>query len=297
MLKKAARTLFTFGLVGTVIAVQRLRRGKPRPYPTPESLIIDRKLAEDRLIPFEKLPNFRDLGGYQTSDGKSVRRGRLYRAGSFYEVTDADMAKLAELNIKLVCDLRTDTETSEQPDRVPEGVTLKHLPVFQQGESYVRLRTFIFDRHRLDEVMIESYTDFMLSQKATVFGEVIRLLADEANLPAVFHCTAGKDRTGLLAMLILMVLGVSDETIIADYSLSNLFYENVLSQIEKQRTRLQAVRLTPQDISPLLVSHPDYLRAAIGFIRQRYGSAEAYLTQAAGVAPSTLQKLRELMLE
>jgi len=294
-MKHFIRALLTASVVSGVLAYQTLRGRKKRAFPAPESLIREPSLREGRVVPLERVPNFRDFGGYPTVDGRYVRRGLLYRSGALADLSEQDVAVLRKLGIKLICDLRTDLEAQEAPDVPLEGVTLWRLPVIQQEESAVKARTFLFDRHRLDQVMIQTYQSFV-RDKAPIFGAAIVRFADPANLPAVFHCSAGKDRTGILAALLLGALGVSDELIIADYTLSNLYYRAFRKSLEPQAHRLRALRLSLDDLQPMLVSDPAYLEAALKAIRDECGSVERYLIEKAGVSAETLAKLREIFL-
>lgn len=294
-MKHFIRALLTVSVVGGVLAYHRLRGRKKRTFPAPESLIRLPSLREGRIVLLESVPNFRDLGGYPTMDGRYVRRGLLYRSGALADLSERDIAKLRELGIKLICDLRTDLEAHEAPDTALDGVTLWRLPVIQQEESAVKARTFLFDRHRLDQVMIQTYQTFV-REKAPIFGAAIARFADPANLPAIFHCSAGKDRTGILAALLLSALGVSEELIIADYTLSNFYYDAFRKSLEPQAHRLRALHLTLDDLQPMLVSDPAYLEAALKAIRDECGSVETYLVQRAGVSPETLARLREVFL-
>jgi protein-tyrosine phosphatase len=294
-MKHFIRALLTASVVSGVLAYQTLRGRKKRAFPAPESLIREPSLREGRIVPLERVPNFRDFGGYPTTDGRYVRRGLLYRSGALADLSEQDVAVLRKLGIKLICDLRTDLEAQEAPDVPLEGVMLWRLPVIQQEESAVKARTFLFDRHRLDQVMLQTYQTFV-REKAPIFGAAIARFADPANLPAVFHCSAGKDRTGILAALLLGALGVSDELIIADYTLSNLYYEAFRKSLEPQEHRLRALRLSLDDLQPMLVSDPVYLEAALDAIREECGSIETYLMQKAGVSAETLAKLREIFL-
>ncbi len=295
-MKKVVRATLAFGVVSGMLVYNALRGRKKRTFPPPHALILDPSLIEGRAIPFEGVPNFRDFGGYPTQDGRYVRRGLLYRSGALSDLSPNDIAKLRALGVKLVCDLRTDYESEVAPDTPLEGAELWRLPVIQQDESAVKARTFLFDRHRLDAVMIETYQMFV-RQKAHIFGAAITRFAQAENLPALFHCSAGKDRTGILAALLLGALGVSDELILADYSLSNFFYAEFRKATEPQEHRLRAVRLTLDDLQPMLVSDPAYLEAALAAIREECGSLEAYLLQKAGVSAETLARLREIFLE
>ncbi len=298
MIKRIVQAAIVGGVISGVVLARRLK-GQPvkRVYPTPESLIINPSALDGRLIPLQGASNFRDLGGYQTTDGRTVRRGLIYRAGLLARLTDADHAKLAELGLKYVCDLRSDQEVRNLPDRLPQGVRHEHLAIFNENESRVGVKALLFRRHELDRVIAESYTDFMLKEKPQVFGAALRRLADPANLPAVFHCTAGKDRTGIVAALLLMLLGVPDETIIADYSLTNLFYPQIRAATEPLADRLKPLRLTIDDLQPLMTADPVNMREMLAFIRREYGGIEGYLTGPAGLEPAILETLRTLFLE
>lgn len=298
MIKRIVQAAIVGGVISGVVLARRLK-GQPvkRVYPTAESLIINPGALDGRLIPLEGASNFRDLGGYQTTDGRTVRRGLIYRAGSLARLTDADHAKLTALGLKYVCDLRSDQEVRNLPDRLPQGVRHEHLAIFNENESRVGVKALLFRRHELDRVIAESYTDFMLKEKPQVFGAALRRLADPANLPAVFHCTAGKDRTGIVAALLLMLLGVPDETIIADYSLTNLFYPQIRAATEPLADRLKPLRLTIDDLQPLMTADPVNMREMLAFIRREYGGIEGYLTGPAGLEPAILETLRTLFLE
>lgn len=298
MIKRFVQGAIVGGVIGGVVLARRLK-GQPikRVYPAPESLIINPEALDGRLIQLEGGANFRDVGGYKAADGRTVRRGLIYRAGLLGRLTDADHAKLAELGLKYACDLRSDQEVRGLPDRLPDGVRYEHLAVFNESESRVGVKALLFRRHELDRVMAESYTDFMLKEKPHVFGAALRRLADPANLPAVFHCTAGKDRTGIVAALLLMLLGVPDETIIADYSLTNLFYPQIRAATEPLADRLKPLRLTIDDLQPLMTADPVNMREMLAFIRREYGSVDAYLTGPAGLEQATLTTLRTMLLE
>lgn len=166
-----------------------------------------------RLVPLAGAHNFRDLGGYTASDGYVTSWGRLFRSDGVHLLTAADMDSLRSIGISTVLDLRTAGEV-EMTGRGPLGeepARYHHLPVVPQGggESAGAPAPAGDD-------LAERYLWYLESGRAALV-EAMRLLARPANLPLVFHCTAGKDRTGVLAALILDVLGVSRDLIVSDY--------------------------------------------------------------------------------
>ena len=256
-------------------------------------------MERERLIALEGALNWRDLGGYRTADGRVTRWDRIYRADGLDQLTDADLDVVAELGIKLVIDFRVDREVDDSPSRLVghPGVRCQRLPIGGdevEGRSIMEviragdLRTYTV------EEMAGTY-ERLLEDFAPIYGEVISHAADPANHPMVFHCTAGKDRTGLMAMLLLGALGVSDEDIVNDYELTTQYRSNrrleILGpEIEKAGVDLDTVR-------PYLTAFAPVMVAAIERLHRDHGSIEGFLVGKAGVDSRTLSKLREGMLE
>ena len=172
--------------------------------------------------------NFRDLGGYQTIDGRYVRWGMIYRSEALGRLSPEDLQHLNQLGLRLICDLRTPGEISRVPDRIPQTAIWAATPAQEGDFDSSMLPTLLFNRKRIPDLMRQSYPK-LLAENPQRFGAVLSRFADPDNLPAVFHCTAGKDRAGLTAALLLGSLGVPEKTIIADYTLSNLAYEQLFA--------------------------------------------------------------------
>lgn len=281
---------------GALIAGIALR---PRRMTYPEAHTLILPLIDDvqRDVTLVGGVNFRDIGGYLTRDGRCVRMGRIYRAGSLAGLTAGDLERLAALNLKLVCDLRSSEEAYDEQDILPQGVTYLHLPIGAEGASLRRLRALLLDRRQMTPLMLNSYTSAMIDGHAHVIGETLRRMADEANLPMVVHCTAGKDRTGVVIALLLALLGVPDETILVDYSQSNRFYAAFRRYGENAMQRFRVLGLTADDIFPLLVADTAILSATMAYVRDHYGSVEAYLRDKAGVDQATQARLKDLLVE
>ena len=181
-----------------------------------ESGLIDPLVDPRRLIELEAVHNFRDLGGYPAQNGTVTRWNRLYRADGLYRLSAADIEIVRELGLHTVVDLRSDAEVEKWGTfpRTAIEVTFERHPVIDQ--------TWDHDGHddRTDhEFLVWAYQD-MLDVGSARFADAIESLAQPGALPAVFHCAAGKDRTGLLAALLLESLGVPRAVVLADYELT-----------------------------------------------------------------------------
>jgi len=168
-------------------------------------------MISERRVPLEGAVNFRDLGGYATKDGRRVRWGRLFRSDNLARLTQSDKTLLQSMGIRLVCDFRTPAEVEKMPDRFPDpgrGEYL-HLPIrhgqYDPADTFERIKNGDI-AWMTEKYMISGYIK-NIENFAPLWNEFFRRLADAGSLPAVFHCTGGKDRAGVAAALVLMVLG------------------------------------------------------------------------------------------
>lgn len=251
-------------------------------------------VVSTRFQPFERVRNFRDIGGYFTAEGRQINWGRLYRSGQIGSPTDTDLELLKKLELKTIIDLRDDSEVERLPDNVPGPV--QHRRVFITDSVMVRRASVIVRRHRLSREFTESYKEMIIEQGAAGIGEVLQILADPDNLPAVIHCTAGKDRAGVVTALILSVLGVPDETIVADYTLSNHFAEAYIWEIERRISRMRWIGMRKEHFFPMAAARPAVMESTLAYLRETYGSAQAYLLNRAQVTQEDLDRLKENLL-
>jgi protein-tyrosine phosphatase len=284
--------------VGGAVMFWRWRR-QPLSYPAPESLIIqpESESAGERILPFEAVANVRDVGGYRTDAGRRVRWGRVYRSGALSHATPADRERLAALDLRLVVDLRSAEEVADAPDHTLPGARALHLPLHDAQEKLKRLRVLLFNPRQLARLVPDAYIRIMIEGNAPLFGSVLRELADSANLPVLIHCTAGKDRTGVATALLLRLLGVPEQTVIADYTLSNYYFEDFRRYTLRAVEPLRKLGVRQEDVTPLLLADPATLRATLDHINMTYGSVEAYLRQRAGIDDATIAALRANLLE
>ncbi len=250
--------------------------------------------AAERTLPLEGPQNFRDLGGYTTTDGRRVAWGKVYRADELAGLTDADCALLQALGIRLFCDLRSYAEVQRRPDRVPEGIEYHHLPVFARDP--IGRGRVLFMRRRLDDLFKQLYRTSIIDRGAPVLGNVLRLVADPANLPLVFHCTGGKDRTGITAALLLYICGVPRETIMADYTLTNRAAERMLAGLTAMYGSRTSLGLKPEHLYPLFSARRELIELAFAHIEATYGTVDAYLRGPVGLTEAEIDAIRANLL-
>lgn len=256
-----------------------------------------RYTTAERVLPLEGAVNFRDLGGYRTHDDKHTRWGRLFRSGMLAQLTDRDTRYLEALGFRLICDLRLPEEAAQHPDRALANAQGHSHPVVTETNKFRQLFTVLRYRKRLDQLMLKGYVSTMIDQNARTFGAVYNRLADANSLPAVYHCTAGKDRAGMTTAILLLALGVPEDTIAADYSLSNHYYDSFADQVASQMARLAKLGIDAEAFHPMLLADPRTIRSALTYLLDKYGSVERYLHEYAGVDEATLARLRTNFLE
>jgi len=246
--------------------------------------------------------NFRDLGGHETEDGKRTRYGRVYRSGDLSHLTATDLAVLTRLGLRSVIDFRPKRDQESRPDRLPRSDSPKVvcLPVGFNPMDPARLRSVIL-RGRIEDGAFSNLLKEANRAYVTDFREqfsyFLSVLANPRNLPAVFHCTEGKDRTGFAAAIVLLAVGVPFDTILGDYLLTNQ------RTARSRRWHVLRVlvgtlfRVKPSQMGPLLEARPEYLEAAVEAMIQQSGSIEGYLREALGLTEDVRGSLRAALLE
>jgi len=240
----------------------------------------------ERLIALEGAVNFRDLGGYATEDGLRTRWRVLFRADGLSELTETDLEVMRELGIRTVVDLRSGQEVEQSRFNVEaHPVTFHHYPFIKalpNAEDFARAPGFLGTQ----------YTEMLDEATPQIIGALSALAAPDAR-PAVFHCTAGKDRTGLLSALVLSLLGVPEETVIADYALSGAAMSRLRAKLIKKYPDGGSV-IADSDV--LFSADPANMVALFAHLRNRYGTVAEYAVQV-GVPAGVVERLRESLLE
>ena len=245
-----------------------------------------------RLIGLEAVHNFRDLGGYPTAGGRTTKWRTLFRSDGLYRLRGADdMSRVMQLGLKSVIDLRTEREQREQGifpiDDIE--VTFHHLSIVDVTWSDTETPEFE------DEVefLVWGYRD-MLEIGSSRFADAMHVLAQTESLPGVFHCAAGKDRTGVLAALLLSSLGVDDAHICADYGLTQDAMRRSIAWSKVHRPELAERYATIP--KAYLAADPRAMQIILAELAQRHGSVRNYVREI-GVADNTVDALSDLLLE
>jgi protein-tyrosine phosphatase len=251
--------------------------------------------------------NLRDVGGYRAAGGKVVARGRLYRSealahrgvSEMHAVWDeAHADRFSALSIRTVIDLRSETEARRVPSawQAATGACVVPLPILEGVEG---ADTNFMGKVLAGEVStfdVEDMAGFYrvtFDRRAETFAAAVRILADLERLPALVHCSAGKDRTGLLVALVLEVLGVDRAVTVEDYALTGLLRPN---RVEVYAEALRAAGVEPEAVRVLFESPARAMELALAYLDEKYGGAEQYLVEAGGLEQPLLASVRSNLL-
>ncbi len=254
-----------------------------------------------RKLPFDGAHNFRDLGGYQTRDGRTLRWGRLYRSDKLSELSAADEQYIERLEIRRIVDFRSEAERAEAPNRfAPDtSVSVYNKPIAIAATAIDDMRGFVTSPDTgVEEVralMIAANRE-MIEKHTPVYREFMQELLHSSSYPTVFHCTAGKDRTGLAAALVLSALDVPRETILEDYLATNTYTREQMANWLRWINIGSLFRANEDAARALLGVEADYINAAFDAIDETYGSMDNYLQTALGIGPNERQQLQEYLL-
>ncbi len=236
-------------------------------------------------------------------DGREIKKGLLYRSDHLSKVTKRDIEKVAALGVKTVYDLRGEDERKSSPQRLPEIVPMEvvSLPIFYQGlDPYATARRIVISGDVEDgefhNLMIEAYRAYVLDFRSQ-WSLLLQGLAKPGTLPALIHCTYGRDRTGVAVAIILRSLGVPREKVMEDYLLSNKFWESKTDLYSCLANCASCFRTPRSEVRALMEVRPEYLQGAFEAIDEHYGSFDNYLDQGLGIDEATLQSLRTALLE
>jgi protein-tyrosine phosphatase len=248
--------------------------------------------------------NFRELGGYKASGGRLVRRGLLYRSGALYEFTPEEIRLLEGRRIRTVLDLRSEAEAATFPDPALPGADYIRISamVDEKGEDIDYSPAALFKmavqqkgRDKVEAVSKLCYEIIPFGNPA--YRKMFELML-EGSVPMVIHCTAGKDRTGVAAMLILLALGVDEETIIEDYMQTNTCRRK---RLERRFRSAGVLGMLSRNLKTFLTIQEGVLesgiRTSLETIHARYGSLEAFFLSEYGLDGAALDRLRKLYTE
>ncbi|WP_053075101.1 tyrosine-protein phosphatase [Ornithinibacillus californiensis] len=243
--------------------------------------------------------NFRELGGYETTEGRKVKRGMLFRSGNLSMITKADIDVLKKLEIKNICDLRDQDEVTKHPDPEIDGVSWNHVSLINDDHA-VRQPG---DLSSFESKLMNSKPGEMLMNlnrqmvaNTDGFRKVFQVLLDNPGKPMLFHCMAGKDRTGVVAALLLSLLGVTREVIEKDYLATNEAAEEIEAGFEQIGYTIPDF-IDQEIVDALYEARIEYIGEFFNQIDKEYGSVESYLVNGIGLSEEELVLLREHYLE
>ncbi len=254
-------------------------------------------------------PNFRDLGGYETTDGRTVKWGQVYRSGELPRLSDDDVAKLGELEIRSVVNFLLPEEIEMNGrDRLPEGAQEVHQPIHgdRAAELTMAVQTAI-KAAEFDDIPPEMNPEFhrlLLVEGKDQYSDLLRRAADPANGPLVFHCSHGVHRTGTATAILLSALGVPWETIREDYLLTNEYRaEEVRAKLDKIRLgAAKTLGVPPEEVDmtnveAFYILEGSYIDGTLEQAVEDYGSMEAYIRGGLGMSAEEVEQLRSQLLE
>mgnify|MGYP001225635034 CR=1 FL=1 len=240
----------------------------------------------DRRIRLQGSYNFRDVGGYVAANGQIVRWRRLYRSDALHRLTGEDLDILQPIGVSTLLDLRTLRELEETGHSQlvsAHGVTHRHVPFIQDLDDHIDSDAPV----SMDDLYVD-----MLDHGAASLCGVFQALAEESTYPAVVHCAAGKDRTGMTVALVLRTLGVSDADIARDYTLTYGYYEEYTELLRSMGRGPLFAGLPPE----LLIATPELILGLLRVIDERFGSSEQFLLDC-GVPADAFDQIRYLLLD
>ena len=247
------------------------------------------------MLRFEGSRNLRDLGGYRTADGRQVRWGQLFRSGMLSRLTAAGVADLRACGLRALCDLRTSAERESEPFPIGEFAGLKYWSrdyLTSFAELRETMRSGFATGEAAREGMIAGYRELPFEQAPAYRQVFAHLKAGE--VPVLFNCTAGKDRAGTAAALVLRALGVPREIVIEDYALTNEVL-NLRHVLSRQGGSLAA---QPPEVGAAVArADPAYLTAALDSIDARHGGIGGFLREVLDVSDREQAEIRDALLE
>lgn len=259
-----------------------------------------------RINSLTGVKNFRDMGGYEAEDGRFMRWGRIFRSGHLSDLTDECGTEMLARDIATVIDFRSDREKERHPVHWPNSWIPDYHSISIGGnaaawikELYERLATTDFPAQELHDQFLLAFRTIPLENKVGLKAFFDTILDEHQGNAFLFHCTAGKDRTGIAGALLMKALGINDEQIMADFLLTNkaVNIEKSSAHIAEWLSKKAGRTIQDKDVLPLVGVHPEFLEECYASINSKFGSIDTYLENALGLNNGRKQRLRELFLK
>ncbi len=253
------------------------------------------KNETEKNINIKKVHNFRTVGNIKNADGRTLKEGQFYRSGHLYKVKKKSFDEFSTLGIKEVIDLRNSKEIAQKPDHLPVGIVYKNYSAFEdEGDQLDQAKKLVLkgkvNGSDADQRMLDFYKDYVTENPEIIKKIITEIL--ESDQPILYHCTAGKDRTGITTALILSILKFDKETIYNDYLLSNNYRKKLVQKRLNLAKNLHFLypKMDISVLEKLSWVEKDYLDAAFNEINKKYGSLDAYIQQVLGISDNKRQE-------
>lgn len=237
-------------------------------------------------------PNFRSVSG--------IKNGLLFRSGELSGLTESDIETLEKIGIKTIIDFRAPNERKSRLDNIPfdTGIRVVNIPIFQLSQDVTHLQLLWFllrNAGKLDlGKYIKDYYKIMAYERCDQIREALTLLSNPHNLPAIIHCTVGKDRTGFTSALVQKLVGVPQEEILNDYLLTNELVGENLQSFKRYLRWISLFRISYESMDPLFKVRQDYLEETFAELEKEYATIEVYLQKVCHLSEQTLLQMKKL---
>ncbi|HCA07627.1 tyrosine-protein phosphatase [Chryseobacterium sp.] len=242
-----------------------------------------------KRIEIKKVYNFRTVGNIKNSEGRTLKEGKFYRSGHLHKLKKNSFKELEKLGIKEVIDLRNSKEIADKPDHLPTDMVYKKYSAFEdEGDQLTQAKKLVLkgevNGSDADKRMIDFYREYVTENPEVIKKIITDIL--ESDQPVLYHCTAGKDRTGITTALILTILKFDKETIYNDYILSNNYRRKLVLKRLNLADNLHFMypKMDVKVLEKLSWVENAYLDAAFDEINKKYGSIDAYIQQVLGIS-------------
>lgn len=274
-----------------------LLRKTARPYYAVVTSKKDTLIVAERKLIINDLDNFRDLGGIKTTEGRYVNWGRFYRSDALNVLLTSSFPYVEGLKINKVYDLRSAFEIATAKDNLPKNITYEHFPIFADDDSGMlqglqqKLEKGALTQADAEELMMQTYKSFA-NDDAEKFNNLLHQVIIQDNHPNIFHCTAGKDRTGYTAAMILAILKVDKQTILDEYDMTNFYTEAKIKSYMANASQLgMGDKIGPEAIEAIMSVNKKYLEASFDIIDNKYGGIDAYIKNQLGFSDQERQNI------
>lgn len=262
------------------------------------------EIVAEVLIPLKGVNNFRDLGGYRTKDGRKVKWNKFFRSAELAGLTKEDLEYFKSLGIKTILDYRSKGEAGKKPDPLIEGIeniNISAMPALDNNDGNFDLFALIKESKSLkslgdpSEFLRKGYIGMAASNEA--LKKLMECVQCLEKVPIINHCTAGKDRTGIGSALILLALGVPEETVLEDYLLTNVYRANMNKKLLKTVEPMLIDEESIEICKALMEVRQEYIEGFFNAVKERYGSIEEYLEKEFGLTEEKRAVLQQYYLE